>query len=204
MTPTAILIPAAGFGTRMRGEDKLLHDVDGLPLIRRQALHALSAADHVIVTVQNHDTPRARALAGLAVHLVEVPDAVDGMAASIRRGVAALPARIGGVAILPCDMPDLTADDLARVLRAFREDPFGRLHQATTQDGRPGHPVIFPRDCFASLRQITGDRGARAILSANAHRVTLIPLPGDHALTDLDTPEAWAEWRAAQLATSDA
>ena len=43
MDPVAILIPAAGFGTRMRGADKLLQDVGGLPLIRRQAQRALAA-----------------------------------------------------------------------------------------------------------------------------------------------------------------
>ena len=77
MDPVAILIPAAGFGTRMRGADKLLQDVGGLPLIRRQAQRALAAGDHVVVTLPSTDSPRAQALSGLPIRMVEVPDAAD-------------------------------------------------------------------------------------------------------------------------------
>ena len=41
----------------------------------------------------------------------------------------------------------------------------------------------------------TGDDGARDLLKGET--VTSVPLPGDHATLDLDTPEAWARWRKA-------
>jgi CTP:molybdopterin cytidylyltransferase MocA len=40
-----------------------------------------------------------------------------------------------------------------------------------------------------------GDEGARSVLAAQASRVRLCPLPLRHAVTDLDTPEDWAQWR---------
>lgn len=196
MQPVAILIPAAGFGTRMRGADKLLQVVDGQSLIRRQAMRALAAADHVVVTLQSADGPRAQALAGLPLRMVEVPDAADGMATSIRRGVASLPKDIVAVVIAPGDMPDLTEDDFLSIINGFRAMPQATLQQGTAADGTPGHPVLFPEDCFVALRQITGDHGARDILRANTHRLRHVALPERHALTDLDTPEAWAAWRA--------
>ncbi|MGR3271915.1 nucleotidyltransferase family protein [Thalassococcus profundi] len=196
MDPVAILIPAAGFGTRMRGADKLLQDVGGLPLIRRQAQRALAAGDHVVVTLPSTDSPRAQALSGLPIRMVEVPDAADGMAASIRRGVASLPRACAAVVVAPGDMPDLTEDDFTSVIKGFRAMPQATLQQGTAEDGTPGHPVLFPADCFVALRQITGDQGARDILRANSHRLRRVALPGRNALTDLDTPEAWEAWRA--------
>jgi CTP:molybdopterin cytidylyltransferase MocA len=43
---------------------------------------------------------------------------------------------------------------------------------------------------------LSGDEGARAIL--RRHPPRLLALPGRHAVTDLDTPEDWARWRAAR------
>ncbi|SPF80390.1 nucleotidyltransferase family protein [Pseudoprimorskyibacter insulae] len=195
----AILIPAAGFGRRMAGADKLLQPIDGTPILRIVAERALQVAAFVIVSVPDTDHPRALACRDLPVRLVPVPDRDDGMAASLRRGVGVLPPACTGLMILPADMPDLSAADLARIAKAFADAP-AQICQATANDGTPGHPVVFPADCFDAIAQLQGDMGARSVLKANANRVQRIALPGQHALTDLDTPEAWAAWRADQEA----
>ncbi len=191
----AILIPAAGFGTRMRGADKLLQDVDGMPLLRRVALRALGAAPLVLVTLPDLDGPRAEALTGLDLQLIPVPDNTTGMAASLRRGAAQVP-RDHAVMIVPADMPDLTEQDFLSVINAFKANLEPSLQQGRTRDGVPGHPVLFPPDCLPAFADLTGDQGARQIVMANSHRLQRVELPGQNALIDLDTPEAWAEWRA--------
>lgn len=196
----AILIPAAGASRRMRGTDKLLMEVGGLPLLRRMAQAALAAANHVCVTLPGHDHPRAAAIAGLPVQVVEVPDADLGMSSSFRRGVALMPQGLEAVMVLPADMPDLQTEDLHSVIETYRRSPRPVLVQATAEDGTPGHPVLFPADCFPALVALNGDMGARGVLGANQHRLRQVPLPGRRALVDLDTPEAWAEWEATRQA----
>lgn len=196
----AILIPAAGASRRMRGSDKLLMQVRGVPLLRRQALAALEAGDHVVVALPAHDHPRAEALRGLPVQIVEVPDAALGMSSSLRRAVSLLPRGLDGVMVLPADMPEITAADMSRLIDAFRAVPHPTIQRATAEDGTPGHPVLFPVDCFPALQALSGDFGAKAVLTANIHRVRDLALPGARALIDLDTPEAWQEWEAAQQA----
>ncbi|MDP4033396.1 MAG: nucleotidyltransferase family protein, partial [Pseudorhodobacter sp.] len=68
--------------------------------------------------------------------------------------------------------------------------------RATDAAGRPGHPVIFPPWVLPELMGLSGDEGARPVLSRHADRLRLIALPEQHATTDLDTPEAWAHWRS--------
>ena len=184
----------------MRGADKLLEPVDGTPLLRRQAERALSVGAHVAVTIPDHDHPRAGALAGLPVQPIAVPDAGLGMSASLRRGVAMLPRGMKAVMILPADMPEITAEDMRTLIDGFGASPFPMVQQGCAEDGTPGHPVLFPEDCFSAMLQLQGDSGARDVLRANKHRLRLVPLPGQHALIDLDTPEAWAEWRMADTA----
>lgn len=187
-----ILLLAAGASTRMRGTDKLLEDVDGEPLIRRQAQIARAATTGpVILTLPPPPHPRYAALTDLEILCLPVPDAATGLSASIRAGINALPPSASRVMICLTDLPDLTLQDLITVATAPSQETITR---GATQSGKPGHPIIFDRCHFDALKSLTGDAGAKPLLK-NA-KTTLIPLRGTHALNDLDTPEDWAAWRA--------
>lgn len=186
-----VLILAAGRSSRMGdGRDKLLEDVDGVPLLQLMRERAEAVAGRVLVCLPGPEHPRVACLGG--VEPVWVPDADEGMSASIRRGVAVL-ADAGEVMILPADMPELEATDLAKVWAAHRP---GAITRGASAEGVPGHPVIFPQDLLRELQELRGDEGARSVIVRHRARVQLVPLPEEHALTDLDTPEAWAAWRA--------
>ncbi|CAN0587772.1 unnamed protein product, partial [Ectocarpus sp. 12 AP-2014] len=100
-----ILLLAAGASRRMRGRDKLLQEVDGQPLIARAAEIALATGAQVVVTLPPPPHPRYAALAGLDVRTIPVPDAGEGMGASIRTGIAALPPATPAAMILLADLP---------------------------------------------------------------------------------------------------
>ena len=55
-----------------------------------------------------------------------------------------------------------------------------------------------PAALFDQLKHLRGDDGGRAVVRAAADRMQLVPLPGQRARRDLDTPEDWAAWRAEQ------
>jgi CTP:molybdopterin cytidylyltransferase MocA len=189
--PACLLLLAAGAARRMRGGDKLCETVDGVPVLRLLCLRGLAAGLSVRVTLPDAAHPRAALLDGLAVRRVVVPDHAEGMAASLRRAVAGLDAP--AALVLPGDMPEITTDDL----RAVAQAP-GAIVQACAADGTPGHPVRFAARFFPELAALAGDVGARAVLRAHRAEVVRLPLPARHAVTDLDTPEAWAAWRAAR------
>lgn len=178
----------------MRGRDKLLEPVDdGTPLLHRQAARALATGAAVMVTLRPEDHARRTALAGLAVTLRTVPEAAEGMAASLRAGAAwAEGTRARALMILLPDMPGITAADIGALFHAWATEPDTPL-RAATPTGTPGHPVILPRALFPALRALQGDQGARPLLPATTRHHTL---QDDRATTDLDTPEAWAAWRA--------
>ncbi|MGL6210259.1 MAG: nucleotidyltransferase family protein [Paracoccaceae bacterium] len=188
-----ILILAAGASTRMRGADKLLQPVHGQPLITHVARQAVATGQPVTVALAPDRPERTTALHGLPLARVIVPDPSQGMAASLTAGLAALPP--GPVLLLLADLPDLTTADLCQMIDASQATP-DLILRATAQDGTPGHPVIFPSWARPALLTQTGDQGPRGLLATHKDRVRLIALPGTHATTDLDTPEAWSRWRA--------
>jgi len=194
---TTILLLAAGQSSRMRGRDKLLEAIDGQPLLRLMAGRACKAGVAVRVVLGPDHAARHAALADLSVDIVTATQS-DGMAASIRAGVAGLK---GPVLIVLADMPEITAQDLYLMVSLGAHAPTAIL-QAASPAGTPGHPVLFPADLLPDLSQLRGDQGAKAVLTKQAARVTLLPLADARATVDLDTPEDWAAWHAKRRPTT--
>jgi len=187
-----VLLLAAGGSTRMRGRDKLLEHVHGRPLLRERVETVLAAGLLPFVMVPGRTDPRADSICDLDVRNVPVPDRDEGMAASIRAGAEIISDTAAGAMVLPADMPEITAGDMLSVLAKFLAKP-EKIVRGATAANVGGHPVIFPARLIPRLRNITGDTGARDLL--RGEDIVLVPLPGNHAVCDLDTPEDWTAWR---------
>lgn len=190
MSDLSLVIPAAGASSRMRGLDKLLIEIDGIPLLRRTVLRALAVLPKVVLTLRVDDVARQTLVQDLPVQCLTIADAATGLSASLRGAAASGQGRL---MILPADMPDLTSQDLALMISASDALP-NRIWRGCAQDGRPGHPVIFPADLRPAFAALSGDQGARPVLQDNRDRIEHVILPQEHALTDLDSPEAWQAW----------
>jgi len=195
MKDVLILIPAAGSSLRMRGGDKLLEKVGGTAQLARVVAAALDTGQRVLVCLPPSPGDRDTILAPLQcerLHILRIPNPREGMGATLRH--AAEQVLTGpppsGVMVLPADMPDLKSDDIQMITSHFAGEPV----RACAEDGRPGHPVILPARMLKAMTQLRGDQGARALLEGE--EVTRVPLKGQRALTDLDTPEDWDRWRA--------
>ena len=193
---SAVLL-AAGASSRMQGRDKLLEEVAGTPLIALLAGRlGESAAEEVVCVLPPGGGPRQAALEGLAVRLVENARAEEGMGTSIAAGVAAIDPEADAVLLVLADMPEIERADIDRLIAGFDPGEGRAIVRAVTAEGRPGQPVLFGRRFFEALRALEGDAGARAIVAEHPEFVADVVLPDGRAVLDLDTPEAWADWRA--------
>ncbi len=197
-----VLILAAGASSRMRGRDKLLEDIEGQSLLRRQACAALLVSGDVRIALPPRPHPRYDVVKDLPVRLIEVPDAASGMAASLRTGFATLTDHQRAMLLL-ADLPDITAQDMQTVMSASQHAPDAAVWRGATEDGKGGHPMLLDRTIFSTFQSLQGDAGGQAIVDAAQDRVHLVPLKGHRARLDLDTPEDWARWRAAQTTSGD-
>lgn len=185
----AALVLAAGQGRRMGGPNKLLAEIGGRSLVRTVAEAALASRAVSVTVVTGHRREAVeQALAGLALRFVHNTDHAEGLATSLRCGVAGLGDDIDGVLVMLADMPRVTSPTLDRLIEAF--DPgAGRRIVVPTHRGQRGNPVLWSRAFFAELQAIEGDTGARHRIGMHADAVIEIEIGPEVAL-DVDTPEA--------------
>src|SRR3954451_4316484 len=195
----AAVILAAGRSTRMGGPNKLLAEIGGKSLVRIVAEQALaSKASDVIVVAGHHAEEVQKALQGLKVDFVYNPDFADGLASSVKAGIAAAPAQADGAIVCLGDMPLIDAHLIDRLIAAFAPDR-GGLIALPVSDGRRGNPVLWSRRFFKELMTLDGDIGARHLIAKHGEAVAEVPVEGHGAFLDIDTPQAL---EAARLAPS--
>jgi len=161
----AAVILAAGRSTRMGGPNKLL-----------------AVTGHQAEEVQ-------KALQGLKVRFVHNPDFAEGLASSVKAGIAAVPENADGAVICLGDMPLIDAHLIDRLIEAFAPDR-GNLIAVPVSDGRRGNPVLWSRRFFHELMTLDGDIGARHLIAKHGEAVAEVPVEGHGAFLDIDTPQA--------------
>ncbi len=164
------------------GGPKALLRLDGEPLLERMVRIAHSSGCHPVVVVVGGWYQEALApQPGLQV--VRNPHAAEGMASSLRAGLAVLPGAVEAVLILTLDQPAVDEDLLGRLQALAAAHP-GRP-VACAYAGTLGVPAVLPRRLFPDLMALEGNRGAKAILLRE--QAAALPFPAGEL--DLDTPE---------------
>lgn len=189
----AALVLAAGQSRRMGAANKLLIEIEGVPMVARAAAAALSSAAETTLVVTGHQADAVgAALAGMTLTLVHNPDHGLGLSASLAAGLAALPSHIDGAVICLGDMPWIGAAVIDSLIAAF-DPPGGRAICLPTHRGKRGNPVLWARCFFAEMQSIEGDRGARELIRKYENAVHESPWDDDSVLRDIDTPRDAAD-----------
>jgi len=186
----AAVVLAAGEASRL-GRPKQLVAYRGRSLIRGAVEAALGGGCSPVVVVLGARAEQVRReIEPRDVRVVVNSAWREGMAASVRAGIAELAAadEVEAVVLTGCDQPHLSAEVFRRLLEAYRgrEDPAASM-AACEYAGTLGAPALFARVEFGRLLSLEGDRGARDLLRAEAGRVVRISWP--EGARDVDTPE---------------
>jgi molybdenum cofactor cytidylyltransferase len=189
----AAVVMAAGRSRRMAPHNKLLiADKTGKPMLARVVDNVLSSKARPILVVTGHQAEQVEnALGGRPVRYVHAADYADGLAASLKTGIAAVPAECSAALVCLGDMPLVTGRMIDRLLAAYDPDE-GRQIVLPTFHGKQGNPMLWDRRFFPEILQISGDSGARFLVGKHMEVVAEVEMADDAVLRDFDTTEALA------------
>ena len=182
------LVLAAGAGSRFGG-GKLAAPWRGRALLDGALDAALAAPVDSVVVVTGAD-PAVEAIArtrpDARLRTVHAADHAEGLSASLRTGIAALPSDAVGALVFLGDMPLAPQGVLRPLVEALVE---GAAAAVPVRGGVRGHPAALSRLLFAELAQLEGDRGAGALLDRLGDAVVRIETDDPGALIDVDRPD---------------
>lgn len=187
----AALVLAAGLSRRFGQGHKLLADLDGKPVVRHvvEAVRASTAEPVLLVT--GHQAEAVAQAAGDGLQIVHNPSYAEGLAASLRAGLNALPPGMDGVLVCLGDMPDIQPATLEKLIAAFNPVE-GRAICLPTLSGKRGNPILWGLQFLPDLLRLEGDAGARSLFLPHAEWICEVPVDDPGILLDYDTPETLA------------
>lgn len=180
------VVLAAGTSSRFGEENKLLATVNGEPLVRRAVRTLLSSQVDRTFVVVGYEADRVRtAVEDLDVTVLDNDAYENGQATSVRTAVESIR---GDAAVFALgDMPYVASETVDALLDAYEAGVGDAL--AAAYDGQRGNPVLFDRQHFPRLANLSGDTGGRDVLMG-ASSGALIAVDDPGAVTDVDTPDA--------------
>lgn len=189
----------AGGASRRFGGDKLVQPLGGRPLIAH-ALDSAAAApvEELLLLAGSTAVAEAgrrwgRGRGDVALRVVEIETAEEGLGASLRAAAQLVQSECDGLFIFLGDMPFVPAGIAMQLAVLIQR---GALAAAPAFEGRRGHPVLLAAPLIGALHTLQGERGAAGLLEDAA----LIQVGHDGIVFDVDTPAALreAERRLAQ------
>ena len=190
MIPVMIL---AGGGSTRFGSNKLLADLNGLPLVLHTPLR-LKADGGFAVTLITCCEEVARLCADHGLSCLVSDACREGLSGSVRTAAESLMRRnISSAVFCSGDQPFLTADTMRAFYLAWQASGKG-LGSCMAAD-RVTNPAIFSEPYFKELTALEGDTGGRAVLRVHEEDCFFYELKDPFETADIDLPQQLEEAR---------
>ncbi len=180
------IILAAGRGIRM-GTSKLLLPFRSSTILECTVDSALASRLQRVIVVLGHDAGTIEPLmkgrnVKLAInHLYE-----QGQSTTLKAGLKLLDNDTDAALFLLGDQPMVTAETINLILDAYKASPSSPI-VLPVFDGLRGNPVLFSRQTFSRIENITGDHGARTLFDEYAEKILEVPVDDPSIHFDIDT-----------------
>jgi len=185
----AAVVLAAGSSSRMGQDNKLLAEIDGVPMLHK-VLDAVTASGvrHCVVVTGFEAERVAQSVGHYQADVVHNAEHARGLSTSLRTGLTSLPDEVDAAVIVLGDMPDIDARLFDQLMQGF--DPQqGREICVPVYNGKRGNPVLWSKRFFADLCAVQGDIGGRHLLGEFDDWVHECVVSDESIHRDIDTPE---------------
>lgn len=193
ITNINIIVLAAGLSSRMGEVNKLLIEIDGIPMVRRSVELYRSLFTSVTVVTGHQADEISAALTGMDIKIVHNLSYEQGQPSSVRCGMTNMPKCGDGVLIALADQPSLSQQDISSYVNAFLDGPQDKIF-IPFYGAKRGNPVLFPSALMRQVKMSGRAAACRKFIDENPELTHAHQVSNAHFTTDVDTPQDARNW----------
>jgi molybdenum cofactor cytidylyltransferase len=191
----AVLLLAAGQGSRLGSHPKVLLKQGGVTLLNRllDAVEPFNPIEFIVVTGFHGDAieqsfAQMDSTFSRSIRLIRNPVPESGQASSVRLGIEALHSNFDALLIALSDQPTITKVEIGQLLSAFSQRSAGTEIVLPMVHGQRGNPVLFSKKALQNTLAIP-DLSCRAYMDAHPEQVQVWHTNNAAFVCDVDTPQ---------------
>ena len=190
------ILLAAGQSLRMKGENKLIKKIDGIPLIKYAIKNILASTVDEVIIVLGHEQDLVKNAVGVSkkIKFVYNKDYEKGISFSIKIGLNHISKKSEAFFISLGDMPDINQNIYNKLIksRLSYNKKLQPQHKKEiiipTFEGKNGNPILFSKFMKQKVMLVKTDMGANEIIKLNKEKILKVPFDNDGIFLDFDTP----------------
>ena len=183
----AIVILAAGSSARAKC-NKLLKDCGGEPLFMKAVHAALKSKGLPVFFITGHQHEvMEELLKDVDINVVYNSDYRAGVKTSIKLGLNLVPNSCQGAILLPADMPNITENELNKLIAEFDNKLEKQVIMLTSKNIKK-NPILWSRSLFADADLVPENTDVRGAFLEHTDYTTLIKIPNDNTVWDITFP----------------
>ena len=189
----AILLLAAGEGSRLGGFPKGLLRKDGKTLLSRflHSIESLSPVETLVITGFYADAIEAEINAikqktDNSIAIVKNLNPGEGQSSSVRLGLESLKSDYDVLLVALCDQPNIGVSEIEALLEQFKQAGFSREIVLPMVSGSRGNPVLFSKKVVEEILGIPG-MVCRHFMDQHPELVKAFTTDNQAYLMDVDT-----------------
>jgi len=187
---------AGGNSRRMGKDNKLLLEIEGIPLVRKIVLEMLKSNLDGYQVVLGYEADKvAEVLKDLPIQFLVNPLWENGQASSLKTAVENLDTEVSDLLVMLADLPGVTSEHINFLIENHSEDKSSNnIITVPCYKGQRGNPVIWGEAFFPDLVKLEGDTGGRVLFPHHPAAMNLVEVHTDCVITDTNTPQELNLW----------
>ncbi len=187
------IILAAGESSRMGSPKPLLLIDDKTILEREIILFRDFGVKNIFVVTGYHAEKIQPILSQLGVSAIHNIRPQEGMFSSVRIALTQIRHLCKGFFLLPVDVPLVRFCTLKLLYKTWVDNPSKIcIPSFKTQNG---HPPLLPISIIPNMLSWSGEQGLHGFLSTVSKDIIYVPVPDEHMLFDIDTPQDYVKFQ---------
>ena len=183
---SAILL-AAGQSKRMDGENKLIKEIQGSPLLKHSVKNILASSIDELIVVLGYQKEVIEKIIDKneRIKFAFNVNYENGMASSIKTGLNNLSEKTEAFFICLGDMPMVNSDIYNQLIQSKNNKEI----IVPTYNGQQGNPILFSKSIKEKIMTIQGDVGAKKILELNKNKILNVEIGNQSIRKDFNTKD---------------